>query len=104
VLQICEIRAVAADDLWLSTCYHQDSVAFHFTWIADPAAVLPVIGLVERQLVPFTPRPHWGKVFTTPPEALRARYERLPDFLDLMRRFDPSGKFRNAYTARYLGV
>jgi len=103
VLQICEIRAVAADDLWLSTCYHQDSVAFHFTWIADPAAVLPVVGLVERQLAPFTPRPHWGKVFTTPSEALRARYERLPDFLDLMRRFDPSGKFRNAYTDRVLG-
>jgi xylitol oxidase len=103
VLQICEIRAVAADDLWLSTCYHQDSAAFHFTWIADPAAVLPVVGLVERQLAAFTPRPHWGKVFTTPPEALRARYERLPDFLDLMRRLDPSGKFRNSYTARHLG-
>jgi len=104
VLQICEIRAVAADNLWLSTCYHQDSAAFHFTWIADPAAVLPVVGLVERQLAAFTPRPHWGKVFTTPSEALHARYERLPDFLDLMRRFDPPGKFRNAYTARHLGA
>jgi alditol oxidase len=103
VLQICEIRAVAADRLWLSSCYRQDSVAFHFTWIADPAAVLPVVTLAERQLAPFAPRPHWGKVFTTPPADLRARYERLPDFLDLMRRLDPSGKFRNAYTARYLG-
>ena len=44
---------------------------------------------LERQLAPFDPRPHWGKVFTIPPEALRSRYERLPDFLDLMRRFDP---------------
>jgi xylitol oxidase len=78
-------------------------VAFHFTWIAEVAAVLPVVTLTERQLAPFAPRPHWGKVFTTPPEDLRARYERLPDFLDLMRRFDPSGKFRNAYTARHLG-
>ena len=58
----------------------------------------------ELKLAPFAPRPHWGKIFTTPPEDLRARYERLPDFLDLMRRFDPSGKFRNAYTDRYLGV
>jgi alditol oxidase len=104
VLQICEIRAIAADRLWLSSCYGQDSVAFHFTWIADTAAVLPVVTLAERQLAPFAPRPHWGKVFTTPPEHLRARYERLPDFLDLMRRLDPSGKFGNAYTARYLGV
>jgi len=104
VLRICEIRVVAADQLWLSPCYRQDSVAFHFTWIADAAAVRPVVTLAERQLAPFGPRPHWGKVFTTPREDLRARYERLPDFLDLMRRFDPSGKFRNAYTARCLGL
>jgi len=104
VLRICEIRAVAADQLWLSPCYRQDSVAFHFTWIADAAAVRPVVMLAERQLAPFGPRPHWGKVFTTPREDLRARYERLPDFLDLMRRFDPSGKFRNAYIARSLGL
>ena len=104
VLQICEIRAIAADRLWLSSCYRQDSVAFHFTWIADTAAVLPVVTLAERQLAPFAPRPHWGKVFTASAEDLRDRYERLPDFLDLMRRLDPSGKFRNAYTARYLGV
>ena len=103
VLQICEIRVVAADQLWLSTCYDQDSVAFHFTWIADPAPVLPVVGQVERELAPFAPRPHWGKVFTIPPEALRSSYERLPDFLDLMRRFDPSGKFRNPTPHRYLG-
>jgi alditol oxidase len=104
VLQICEIRAIAADRLWLSTAYGRDSVAFHFTWIADTAAVLPVVALLERQLAPFAPRPHWGKVFTTPPDDLRSSYERLPDFLALMRRLDPSGKFRNAYTTRNLGA
>jgi alditol oxidase len=102
VLRICEIRMVAADDLWLSTCYRQDSVAFHFTWIPDTPAVLPVVTLVERQLAPFAPRPHWGKVFTTPPETLRSGYERLPAFADLARRLDPTAKFRNAYTERYL--
>jgi alditol oxidase len=104
VLQICEIRTIAADQLWLSSAYRQDSVAFHFTWIADTAAVLPVVIRVEHELGPFAPRPHWGKVFTTAPEDLTSRYERLPDFLNLMRRFDPSGKFRNAYTDRYLGL
>jgi hypothetical protein len=33
---------------------------------------------------------------------LRASYERLPDFLALMRHYDPAGKFRNPYTDRYL--
>jgi len=51
-----------------------------------------------------TALPHWGKIFTTPPQTLRSGYERLPGFLDLMRRFDPSGKFRNAYTDRYLAT
>ena len=80
-----------------------DSVAFHFTWIPDTASVLPAVALVEQRLAPFGPRPHWGKIFTTPAEDLRSRYDRLPDFLDLMNRYDPAGKFRNAYTARYLG-
>ena len=104
VLRICEIRVVAADDLWLSTCYHRDSVAFHFTWIADTASVLPVVADLERRLAPFAPRPHWGKVFTTPPEQVRSSYERLPDFLALMHQYDPAGKFRNPYTARNLGA
>ena len=66
MLRICEIRTIAGDELWLSPAYRQDSVAFHFTWLPDTAAVLPVVTLVERQLAPFGPRPHWGKVFTTP--------------------------------------
>ncbi|MDH2428147.1 D-arabinono-1,4-lactone oxidase [Sphaerisporangium sp. TRM90804] len=101
VLQISEIRTIAADELWLSPFYRRDSVAFHFTWVKDTAAVLPVVGLVERCLAPFGPRPHWGKLFTLPPETVRASYERLPDFQALARRYDPSGKFTNAFVARY---
>ncbi len=103
VLRICEVRVVAADQLWLSPCYRQDSAAFHFTWIPGIASVLPVVALAERQLAPFGARPHWGKIFTTPPETLREQYERLPDFLRLMDHYDPAGKFRNAYAARHLG-
>ena len=102
VLQICEIRVVAADRLWLSPCYLQDSVGIHFTWVLDPGSVLPVVTLVEQRLAPFGARPHWGKVFTTSPEILRESYPRLPDFLRLMAQRDPAGKFRNAFTDRYL--
>jgi alditol oxidase len=102
VVRIAEVRRVAADDLWLSPCYRRDSVAFHFTWIPDTAAVLPVVTLLERQLAPFGARPHWGKVFTIPAAELHSHYERLPDFLHLAQHYDPAGKFRNAYTARYL--
>ena len=103
VVRICEFRVIAADDLWLSPCYRQDSAAFHFTWIPDTAAVLPVVTLMEQRLAPFGARPHWGKIFTTSADDLASSYERLSDFLGLMRHYDAAGKFRNAYTARYLG-
>ncbi len=91
VLQVCEIRAIAADELWLSPNYRRDSVALHFTWIADTDAVLPVVAELERQLAPLAARPHWGKIFTTDPDTLRTAYERFRDFQDLVRRHDPAG-------------
>jgi xylitol oxidase len=101
VLQISEIRTVAADEAWLSTAYRQDSVALHFTWILDTGAVLPVIAAVERELVPLGARPHWGKVSGMAPEAVRARYPRWDDFRALARSLDPAGKLRNDFIDRY---
>ncbi|MEV0975552.1 FAD-binding protein [Streptomyces sp. NPDC049915] len=102
VLQTCEVRTVAADAQWLSPSCGRDSVAVHFTWVADTAAVLPVVGRLEATLEPFAPRPHWGKVFTTPASALRGRYPRLADFRALARELDPAGKFRNAFVEEVL--
>jgi xylitol oxidase len=97
VLQISEIRTIAGDELWLSPCYGRDSVAFHFTWVKDAEAVLPVVEAVEDRLAAFQARPHWGKVF-----GLSGQYERLGDFQALARNYDPTGKFRNELLDRYL--
>lgn len=102
VLQICEVRTVAADAQWLSPSHGRDTVALHFTWIEDTAAVLPAVRRVEAALEPFAPRPHWGKVFTTPAAALRGRYPRLADFRALAGELDPAGKFANAFVAGLL--
>ncbi|WNB87623.1 D-arabinono-1,4-lactone oxidase [Cellulomonas sp. ATA003] len=48
------------------------------------------------------PRPHWGKVFGTDPEEVRARYPRADDFRRLAGAMDPDGKFRNEFLDRYL--
>ena len=95
LVQVSEIRTVAADDLWLSPSYGRETVAIHFTWVPDTAAVTPVLRSVEEQLAPFWPRPHWGKLFTIGPAAISRRYERYADFISLMGRYDPTGKFRN---------
>jgi alditol oxidase len=102
VTQVCEIRTVAADDLWLSPAYMQDSVAFHFTWVSDWPAVAPVLALVQERLMELRARPHWGKLFTASPGMLRGRYPRLNDFRRLMHEYDPSGKFRNDFLDGYL--
>ncbi|WP_042423762.1 D-arabinono-1,4-lactone oxidase, partial [Streptacidiphilus anmyonensis] len=94
-LHTSEIRTVAADDLWLSPAYGRDSVALHFTWIADPARVAPLVASVEEALLPLGARPHWGKVFSCPPSRLAEAVPRLRDFAALARSFDPAGKFRN---------
>jgi xylitol oxidase len=88
VLQICELRTVAADELWLSPSYRRPTVGVHFTWVDDTAAVMPVVAAVEERLAPFEPRPHWGKVYLA-----SGRYERLADFTRLAQEFDPAGKF-----------
>ena len=101
VLQISEIRTIAADDLWMSMAFERDAVGFHFTWIQDDAAVTPVVSSIEEALAPFAARPHWGKVFGTPPETVRGLYPRWEDFATLLRRYDPAGKFRNEFMDRY---
>jgi xylitol oxidase len=90
VLQIAEIRTIAADTQWLSPAYGRDTVGFHFTWTA--AAPIEVIETVEQALTPFDPRAHWGKVFSQ-----AAHYERMPDFAGLVERYDPGAKFGNDF-------
>ena len=97
-----EIRTIAADTLWLSPFYEQDSIAFHFTWKPLVADVLAVLPQIERALKPFGPRPHWGKLFAASVQDLEAVYPKLPDFRQLLQKFDGDGKFRNGFLARYV--
>jgi xylitol oxidase len=106
IILTSEIRAIAADALWLSTAYTagddewaDGAVAFHFTWKRDQAAVEQATALVEAALAPFRARPHWGKVYT---DAARvpSLYPRFADFTALVEKYDPRGVFRNDYTRR----
>ncbi|EFL20985.1 sorbitol oxidase [Streptomyces himastatinicus ATCC 53653] len=97
VVQVSEVRTVAADDLWLSPAYGRDSVALHFTWVPDHAAVIEVVAAMEELLLPLGARPHWGKLTTVAPERIVASYERAADFGRLLADHDPAGKFRNPF-------
>jgi xylitol oxidase len=95
VIQVSEIRTVAADALWMSPQYGRDTVALHFTWSPEPAAVRRALSEVERVLAPFEARPHWGKLFLAGAGEIRPLYERHGDFIALLDRVDPRGAFRN---------
>ena len=104
VLQVSEIRTVAADQLWMSTSYGEAAVGIHFTWKREPEAVEAALTQIEAALAPFGARPHWGKVFNADAAEIFPLYERLPDFVRLVERFDPRGAFRNPWLeARVLG-
>jgi alditol oxidase len=96
-LLISEIRTIAADSFWMSPCRGQSCVTIHFTWKPDWPAVSQLLPVIERELEPFQARPHWGKLFTTSPQRLRALYEEVPRFIELAKRYDPQGKFRNDF-------
>jgi len=97
LLLVSEIRTMAADRLWMSPQYGQDTAAFHFTWKREPAAVLRALADVEAVLRPFGARPHWGKVFVARASDIVPLYERLGDFVGLVERLDPREAFRNAW-------
>jgi len=96
-LFITEIRTIAADNLWMSPCHNQTSVTIHFTWKQETEAVMNLLPLIEKQLAPFNPRPHWGKIFTMEPKVLESHYEKLADFKKLVAEYDPKAKFRNGF-------
>jgi xylitol oxidase len=99
-LLISEIRTIDADQLWMSPCYQQPCMAIHFTWKQDWPAVSKVLPMIEAQLAPFNVKPHWGKLFTIAPATLQQRYEKLTDFRQLLKEYDPQGKLRNAFLDR----
>ncbi|CAN1645526.1 D-arabinono-1,4-lactone oxidase [Candidatus Nanopelagicaceae bacterium] len=101
LLWITELRTIAADDLWLSGGYQRDTLAIHFTWKKDDA-IYPVIEKVEAALRPFSYRPHWGKVFTADAQYLKSVYPKMSEFKALVEALDPTKKFENSFTRRFL--
>ncbi len=101
-LYLSEIRSMAADDLWLSPSYGQDTVAIYFTWKREPDAVAAITAEIEAMLLPLGARPHWGKLMHAGAGQIGRLYDRLADFRALADRFDPAGKFRNEFLLEHV--
>jgi xylitol oxidase len=98
LLQISELRTVAADDLWLSPANGRDVLGVHFTWKLDVPGVTALLPAVEEALLPLGARPHWGKVFHT--QEVAPLYPQWNEFVELRDHHDPKGKFTNPFLER----
>ncbi|THG30145.1 FAD-binding protein [Naasia lichenicola] len=103
-LLISELRSVAGDSQWLSPTRGAASLAIHFTWKNHPTEVRALLPTLEAALAPFDARPHWGKWFALAADDVVPKYPHLAAFRNLADRMDPTGKFRNAYLQRVLGL
>ncbi|MCU1642493.1 MAG: gulO [Nocardia sp.] len=97
-----EVRWVAPDDAFLSpaggrdTCY----IAVHQYQGMDYE---PYFRACERVFDRYNGRPHWGKRHFQTAETLSQRYPEWEKFAEVRKRFDPQGRFTNAYIERVLG-
>jgi FAD-linked oxidoreductase len=98
-----EVRATAADDLWLSTASGRRTgyIAVHRHFREDPREYFTA---VEEIMMARGGRPHWGKMNTRTAESLASAYPRFGDFLAVRDRLDPERVFRNDYLDRVLGA
>ncbi|WP_181028556.1 FAD-binding protein [Pseudoclavibacter sp. RFBA6] len=104
LLHVCELRTMAGDDLWLSPSQGEAVLCIAFTWkkLAEPVAAL--LSELERKLLPFDARPHWGKLSLLDSTETAALYPLLPEFRELASGIDPNRKFSSSFGTRVLDI
>ncbi|GAA4414658.1 alditol oxidase [Georgenia halophila] len=103
LVQVAEVRSIAADTAWMSPMYEQECLAFHFTLVRDTPRVAAALPHLEAAFGPLEGRPHWGKVTAADPARVRPLYPRRTDFLELALGLDPERKFSNDFVRRWVG-
>jgi FAD-linked oxidoreductase len=97
-----EVRAVAPDDIPLSTAYGRETgyIAVH-VYRGTPYDAY--FAGVERIMDGYGGRPHWGKLHFQRAETLAPKYPRWDEFQLVRARLDPEGRFANPYLDRVVG-
>lgn len=97
-----EVRAVAGDDIALSTANGRETgyIAVH---VYRGTPFRRYFEGVEAIMDDFDGRPHWGKLHFQRAETLAGRYPAWSDFQAVRDRLDPGRVFANAHLDRVLG-
>ncbi|MDQ4143654.1 MAG: FAD-binding protein [Actinomycetota bacterium] len=97
-----EVRFLAEDDAFLGPAYGRETccISLH---VFHGMEWEPYFRAVEEIMDDFDGRPHWGKRHFKTAGSLRERYPEWDRFAQVRARFDPNGRFANAYLERVLG-
>ncbi|HEX5569605.1 MAG TPA: D-arabinono-1,4-lactone oxidase [Streptomyces sp.] len=97
-----EVRVAPADDIALSTASGRETVyiAVH---LYRGTPYQRYFTAVERIMVAYGGRPHWGKLHSRDAEYLAGVYPRFGEFTALRDRLDPGRVFGNDHLRRVLG-
>jgi FAD-linked oxidoreductase len=97
-----EVRAAAADNLWMSTATGRETgyIAVHRYFREDPTEYFAA---VEDIMKAHGGRPHWGKMNGRTAADLAPVYPKFNEFVKVRNRLDPDRLFTNAYLDRVLG-
>jgi FAD/FMN-containing dehydrogenase len=97
-----EVRATAADDMWLSTAHGRETsyIAVHRYYREDARDYFAAAEAIFRA---HDGRPHWGKLHSRAAADLRPAFPRFDDFVAARDRLDPDRVFANDYLERVLG-
>ncbi len=98
-----EVRAVAADDFWLSPFYQRKtcSIAIHHDAKEDSTAFFKAAEPIFKR---YGGRPHWGKMHNLTARDFETLYPRWKDAMEVRREIDPDNRFISPYLAKLLGV
>ena len=93
-----------SDNIPMSPC-RGDGIymALHFSFNTNFEEVTSILPLIESALEPFNVKPHPAKHFISSGSKFEQIYgQDLNELRELILENDPSGKFRNDYTDKYL--
>ncbi|WP_428243627.1 D-arabinono-1,4-lactone oxidase [Gynuella sp.] len=98
-----EVRAVAADDFWLSPFYQRPtcSIAVHHLAGENPQ---PYFHAAEEIFRRYDGRPHWGKMHNLNSRDFARLYPRWQDAMEVRRSMDPAGRFLSPYLQQILST
>jgi len=98
-----EVRAAAADDLWLSTAHGRETgyVAIHRYFREDFHRYFTAAQDIFRA---HGGRPHWGKLHFLGADDLAELYPRFGDFVRVRDELDPDRLFANPHLTQVLGA